>query len=361
MSMEWKTVLWAGACGAVLLGSTPAVADSSAGETARGASVLDATSDQVADAQSAFQAADERFDVQDYEGALAKFRESYAIVASPNSRLMIARCLRELGRLDEAYVEYEATLNAAEALAEDQDSYTSTAQAARDELEALRSRVAWLTIELGDVPETAEITVAGRPVRHGALGEPLAVVPGQIDVVARLSDGRFAQGQVHVAAGRESTLTLKLGETVTVGSPPPPQNTPASPEPSPPAAAPPAAGPPPAAEPPPRQSNRMPLVLATAGVGVAGFVGFAVFGSQSRSRFDDLEASCPDHRCPTDLEDDIDSGKRAQLLANVSLGVGVAGLGVSAVLLATKRRAPREKSVSLWVSPTGVGIEGGFQ
>ena len=41
------------------------------------------------------------------DDALTHFRASFAVARSPNTRLMIARTLRNLGRLAEAVVEYD--------------------------------------------------------------------------------------------------------------------------------------------------------------------------------------------------------------------------------------------------------------
>ncbi len=67
-------------------------------------------------------------------------------------------------------------------------------------------------------------------------------------------------------------------------------------------------------------------VVAGAGLGAAGFVGLGVFGSMARSGETELEECSPN--CS---EAAIDSVKTDYLLANVSLGVGAAGL-VTAVL-----------------------------
>ena len=55
------------------------------------------------------------YDAKHYAEALTAFRASHDVVKSPNTRLMIARCLRELGRLGEAYAETAATIAEAEA------------------------------------------------------------------------------------------------------------------------------------------------------------------------------------------------------------------------------------------------------
>src|SRR5437868_6752686 len=52
-----------------------------------------------------FKAAQQLYDKGDFAGALALFRDVMGINGSPNARLYAARCLRELGRLPEAYEE----------------------------------------------------------------------------------------------------------------------------------------------------------------------------------------------------------------------------------------------------------------
>src|SRR4051794_11034742 len=70
--------------------------------------VHSAEKDQKAGAQKTYEAGTKLYDSKHFDEALAAFRASYQIVASPNSRLMIARCLRDLGRNAEAYREYDA-------------------------------------------------------------------------------------------------------------------------------------------------------------------------------------------------------------------------------------------------------------
>jgi hypothetical protein len=320
---------------------------------AEGVDVARATPQQAEKAQTVFRSGDALFDVQRYEEALERYRASFEIVASPNSRLMIARCLNELGRLDEAHAEYVEVLTLARKAAEKNPVYQPTAQAAQDELTALRSRVAWLSIELGDVPPDAQLTVGGKPVRISAANEPLPVVPGKVQIVATTSDGRQARAEVHVAAGRESSVKLKLGETVTVDSPPAEQQTPAEPAQT---STPPASAT--VMEPPPKRSPLKPLAYVAGGLGVAGLVGFGVLGALNNSKFSSLESKCPNDHCPPNLADDIDQGRTLQTFANVSLVVGIAGLGTSVTLFLLGRDRPRPTAVV--VSPSSVELRGQF-
>jgi hypothetical protein len=245
------------------------------------------------------------------------------------------------------------TVALARKAAEKNPVYQPTAQAAQDELTALRSRVAWLSIDLGDVPPDAQLTVGGKPVRFSAGSEPLPVVPGKVQIVATTSAGRQARAEVHAAAGRESSVKLKLGETVTVGSPPEKPETPAesAPAPTPPPAAPPK-------EPPPKKSPLKPLAYVAGGLGVVGLAGFGVLGALNNSKFSSLENKCPNDHCPPNLAKDIDQGRTLQTFANVSLVAGIAGLGASVTLFILGR--DRSQPTAVLVSPSSVELRGQF-
>src|SRR5687767_9525163 len=86
-------------------------------------------------AQKTFHVGDELYDAKRFAEALTAYRASHEIVASPNARLMMGRCLRELGRLSESYAELEAAVADAEAAAAKEEKYRDTARASREDLE----------------------------------------------------------------------------------------------------------------------------------------------------------------------------------------------------------------------------------
>ncbi len=322
---------------------------------ADGVAVDAATNEQLQQAQTAFQAADELFDVQQYAEALEKYRASYGVVASPNSRLMIARCLRELGRLDEAYAEYDATLTAAEELARTKPQYAQTVKSARDELQALRTRVALLSVTLGDVPPESEVTVGGKQVDAKALERPIVVVPGEVVVTAVAPDGQRAGAVTRASAGRESTVTLKLGEGADIGQKPAGSEAPPPPPP------PPQAEPEVAPTPPPESDSLLKTYAYVAGgVGAAGLVTFGVFGMLNNAKYDELDEQCPDGHCAPDRSDDIDQGRLYQTLANVGAVVGVVGLGAGVTLFYLGHSQESEPQAAVLVGPGSITVSGRF-
>jgi hypothetical protein len=75
--------------------------------------------------------------------------------------------------------------------------------------------------------------------------------------------------------------------------------------------------------------------FVVAGVGLAGMATFAVAGTMAGRRYDEIYADCGRTRC-TDPKYGaaIEGGRRLDLIANVGLGVGVAGLATGALLIA---------------------------
>ena len=72
-----------------------------------------------------------------------------------------------------------------------------------------------------------------------------------------------------------------------------------------------------------------PYAYAAGGVGAAGIIGFMVFGLVGKGQQSDLERSGCSPNCSADS---VDSVKTKYILADVSLGLGIAGLGAGVAL-----------------------------
>jgi hypothetical protein len=116
------------------------------------------------------------------------------------------------------------------------------------------------------------------------------------------------------------------------------------------------AGPsPPRAAPQKQPSRVLPGVFA--GIGAAGVIGFVGLGAWGHSRESQLEGTCSPH-CSADRVSDV---RTRYLLADVSLGVGVASLALSAYLFFSsgssdaqaRGRAPR---VAVLATPGAAGV-----
>jgi hypothetical protein len=324
-----------------LFGAAPA--------SAQGASVETATDEQKKTAEDSFKKGMAAANKGKHEEALAAFRASYDAVASPNSHLMVARTLVKLGRFAEAWNEYEKTQ--AEAQAAGDPKYEQTAQAARTEGSEVRSKIALITVEVPGAPEGSRVKLGGQDLESSDWGKPIAVMPGAVRVELTLVTGEETSREVNAQAGGEETVTLT----------------------------PPATGGPPGGEEGDSGAVEARLdentslrtwAYVAGGVGIAGLVTFGVFGAMNNSKFSKLEDECVDKRCSKDLEEDADSGKTYQTIANVGLAVGVVGLAAGTVLFlassseersARAKRSPAARPrVDLNVGPRWVGVNGQF-
>ena len=149
------------------------------------------------------------FDKNDFDKALAGFRESYARVRSPNSRFMIARTLARLGRNAEAYTELDAVIADADALG---PHYSDTAHAAREKQEEIRPRVALLTLKIAHAPKGTTYVVGGDSIDESSLAKPIAVLPGETKIAAKPPAGAEQVWTKTIQAGEAGVLEVDLAE-----------------------------------------------------------------------------------------------------------------------------------------------------
>lgn len=302
-----------------------------------GAQVGEATRQQRSEAGKVFRQGDDHYDAGRLDEALAAYRQSYDIVASPNSRLMIARSLRGLGRLGEAYAEMQAVLEDARQLAKKRRSYKSTVEAAETELKEIEALVGFVSFELK--PGTT------LRVNERELADTKEAIP--------LPAGALKVDASHAGETRSATLQLAAGARETLRwddmKPPPTEQEPAAREAEPGGEGEVALS---SDDPPPFTT----LALVSGGVGVLGLVSFAVFGSLNNSTFSDLEDKCSNKRCPPNLKGDADTGQTYQTIANVSLVVGLVGLGAAATFF----YLGSQEETQVGLGPGSVHVRGTF-
>jgi len=324
--------------------------------SAQGASPESATAEQKSTAQKAFEKGMKAAKAKKHDEALTAFKESYGAVASPNSHLMVARELVELGRLEEAWAEYEKTVAEAEAAAQKDPKYADTASGAKNEQNDLKGKLAFLKLTVSGGGPGSRVTVRGKEVPPSDWGKPVPVMPGSVRVELVASDGKETVQEVNAAAGSETPVTLS-----------PSAGSPAT-------GAAPAEGGQGSAKFEASTSGKGPGMRTWAyiagGVGVAGLATFGIFGAMNNAKHSKLQDACKDGVCPSNMEDEKDTGKTYQTIANVGLVVGVVGLGTGTVLYlmsgkktektatAPKRRGPRVNSVS--VGYQSVFVTGSF-
>lgn len=293
--------------------------------------------DQSASAK--FKKAQAAYEAKDFAAALELARAAVDATGSPNARLYVARCLRELGRVAEAHAEMEQTLRDAREQAVNDEKYTPTRDAAAAELALLDQRVGKVVVALVDAPPDARVEINGQPLENTRRGLPVAVTPGDVLVRASAEGAAAVEKQTRIAAGQTHTITLVFRDAA--------QETETPPQPAP---------PPPA----PRKSGGglRTVGYVTAGVGVLSLGVFAVTGAMASSKLSQLDDECGGARC-TDprYADTVDSGKRLETISNVSLIVGSVGvLAGGAMILFGGPSAERGGSASVSASPAGASF-----
>jgi hypothetical protein len=298
-------------------------------------SVDQATEAQTSQARDAYLAAKEAYDQGKYDEAVAGFRTSYEVVASPNSHLMMAKALRELQRVAEAYAELKVAVEEADAAAKSNPKYEKTGQDARAALAEMQGMVGYITVRRG-AGVSGPVTVNGALVDD--LSQPVIVDPGTVVASIATPDGAIEK-QVTVGAGGTALVELSRPGPVDSGSADGEGDN---------------GG----------EGLGAPRIvgIAAAGVGAVGMVMFGVFGANAVSAFDELEQGCPNGGCPADLQGTIDDGKTFQTVANVGLVIGVTGLiaGAALILIPTIDGGDGGAEVALSVGPGALGLHGSF-
>jgi len=313
-----------------------------------GVSPLDATAAQKKDATDKFVAGKTALGSKNWDAAVSELRASLDIVDSPNARLELARALREQGKPADAWTEYTHTIDGALALAPKEPRYTKTAEAATTERAEVEGRIGLVTVTVERAPAGATLTIGGQQVPESRWGKPVAAAPGPLEISLRAGGNEVAHKSISVAAGDKPAVALD-------GAPAPQSSGDGAASAA--SGAPSSGGESPDA--PSDHSALRPYAYVAGGVGVVGLALFTVFGLLSNSTYGDLQSACPHGQCPSGKQGEIDSGRMQQTVANVGLGVGIAGLVAGAALyLYSRPPRPQGPGAALVIGPGYLGVRG---
>jgi len=302
----------------------------------------EATPVQREQAQARFARGKELLAKKSFDEALEEFRASHDIVASPNARLQMGRCLRALGKFVAAYAEFGRTIVEARELSASDNRYKLADDAATIERGELEPLLGFVLLTITNPSEETRVTVGGEEIRRAAWAEPTPASAGVTEVVVETPGHAPVKTEVAITQATKTSLTIdaQSGEPLAepTAAPPPP--------------------PPPAPAPAPQPLPLRPSAYVAGGVGAAGLLTFAVSGLLARSTYDDLQSRCGGH-CPPDKAGEIASGKTEQTVANVGLVLGVLGAAAGATLfvLSMPKSGPAP-ATALVVSPAWIGVRG---
>jgi hypothetical protein len=275
-----------------------------------------------------------------FEEAVDKFRESYNIVASPNSQLMLGRALIKVNRLMDAYRELQETVNRATELAATQQKYQKTAESAKREMEDVRLELAFVTV----IPGT-EVSLGGRKLSAADWGKPQPMMPGRTKIEIVAADGRTREKTLRLEPGETKVLTADFSSSssrVTRSKEGKVETESASDD----------SG---SGTSGPMTSQRN-LGFIVGGIGVVGVVGFAGMALYANSTFGTPTDDCVNGSCKKSV---VHNGERKGTWMGLSYamaGIGVVGLGLGTYLVLSDRKNPDSTTTAIGIGPGSVTL-----
>lgn len=336
---KWSTLVWTVS---ILLFSSNVVAQ---------------TDQERSAARETAKAGISEFRKENYSEALRLLETAEEVVHAPTHLLYMARSQVKVGLLVEARETYLKIINeelssgASRAFQEAQDS-------AREELSQLASRIPKLKITLqstdGSLLEDVAVRIDDQLLSSGLIHLPIPANPGA-RVVSATADGmQEARAEVTLEEGdtEEVTLTLERGsaaEEIGDGTAAGREDGGAN------------------SQSPGRARRTVGWIAAGSGAALVG--GGAVLGILSSAQLRDArddDTLCSDDTCTEDGWTEVDQAKVKALIGDISMGVGIATIGVGVYLLVTGKKSTVESARMRRIVPYAdrhggyLAIQGGF-
>jgi hypothetical protein len=296
------------------------------------------TPEDLTHARQVFNEAKQHEAKSEWAEALEALKQVATVKMTPQVRFHIALCEENLGRLVSAIKGYDlATEEAQRAGAAAMEVFTNAPVRAN----ALRARVAKLTIDVKGQLVTSKITLDDRALGPKELGAEIVVDPGDHTIEVRDEAGNSTF---------HKTITLPPKGAATAEVPVDDHE----------AAPPIATG---GAGTTAQAPSRAPIYIA-ATAGLAALAASAVFWVLRVNTISDIRSQCANPAtgtgCPPTDQSLESQGQRDTTLAGVFLGVGIAGLGTAGALLivAAVRKKPADpQKATVQFVPTGKGFQ----
>jgi hypothetical protein len=297
----------------------------------------------------------------EYATALVFLRTSQELYPSPGTLLNLALCEERLGMLGSAIGHFQEVMR----LLPQGDERQSIAKHGATMLE---QRVPRLRIELAKgAPEGTTVARGGAPVQASDFGKDLPVDPGKHVVVATAPGRPDRSYEVALVEGARGVLSVEPGP-----APEPPKAVVIEPAPAkkveaaranpraPPSGEGRASGgdDPRVAEPDDATSSRRTAAFIVGGVGIVGIGVGAITGALAFTKKSDVDELCPrEDTCILEGVEAEQSGKRLATASTIAFAVGIAGVGVGAVLLITSgSSSKRATAIGPIALPGGAGV-----
>jgi serine/threonine-protein kinase len=312
------------------------------------------TPSEVATAEALFREAKALLEQGKYAEACPKLAESQRIDPAGGTLFALALCYEADGKTASAW----AVFNEAKAVAE-RDRRADRVKSAGEHLAALERKLSFLKITVA--PEAAklpglELRRDDATIGRAVFGVAVPVDPGKHVIVASAAGYKPITIEVDVGP----TADRKTVEIPALEPAPPPEPAPTAPPLA--SSAPPAPTTPPTSTAPPigsppggdadsaadPGSGRRTAALILGGAGVVSLGVGAVFGFRAKSQHDDAIERCPASPCGDPEGVSLNqSAQTSALVANITIGAGIAAASAGAILWLTAPRAAPKPASSL--------------
>jgi hypothetical protein len=305
-------------------------------------------------------------DAGDCAGAIAKLTAAEKIFHAPTTLERLGECEIQVGKIVAGTEHLQRVIR--EPLPPNAPpAFTAAKQHAQDALGPALPRIGRLKVHVDGVPpDKVTMTVDGAAMPSALLDAPRPTDPGTHTIQASAPGYKTASSTVTIGDGGESAVTLKLDPAPNAVAAPPSAAAGSTGGSSPAEVAAPPPAPAPGGVPAPAASGSTPvlgiasLVAGGVGVGVGALFGVLAMGAKST-----LDGECGPTKKACPNQSDINTLDTDAVVADVGFGVGVAGLAVGAILIATHRgsetAAASEPHVTPWVGIGSAGLRGTFQ
>lgn len=311
------------------------------------------TAEDKESARNLFRMGDEKYQAGDYDGALTSFKAADAIMRLPTTGLEVGRTLMKLNRLIEAREKLRSV-----AQLEPEDGEEDVQEAARDEARSLFKKLGddipslqvRLLVPGDDDVEDFSVTVDGERLPSEAALLPRRVDPGKHRVVVEAEGYTTEERTVTLNISQAFVLEVELVREARGDGESPPDPAPRRPE----------------AETSPEESasdgsGLMALSAVMFGVGGASLVVGACTGVFTLVEASELEESCPDKRCLSDEEDQLDKTVTLSHISTATLVAGGALVAVGLVALVVAATGDDGgPDAAFIVGPGFTGVRGTF-
>ncbi len=288
---------------------------------------------QEAVAQTRFNKGRELFIAGQFAPALVEFRAATELYESPNTRLYIARCERELGHFASAYIELERAASEAADRSRADPRYASTRDAAKQEASAIEPKLAHVTVLApSGLPDGATLTMNGAPLGAAAVGVAAPIDPGPIEIVVNAPGYVTLRKSARASAGESVEIKLQLEKEATATSTSTTATTTTSTSANN-VVTPPIVNTPPVDVAPASHGLRN-AGFVVGGIGIAGMGVFAAFAALAQTRYDQLKNECGGlGACDSSYDAKINEGAMFATIANVALAASSAMIVTGTIMI----------------------------